>query len=265
MAGRPGFFGNRQGEAPEGDAYGGFGSGTIRLGDPNGFGRNDGFQTPPGFDPVWGTLGAPGSHGNSDWEARPDEGDEEGVLVEVEIFGEGFQVSGTIRTGQFGRLSDWVNMQNGFIQVRDAWHVHLGQDQAPNSDDRKGTLWVRLDQVVLIAERVATRPQANGAAVVQKQKRMAAIVAHGYTVRGNLFLHAYGSMKQFLESPDPHFLPMTDLALRWLSNAALTARYPFAMINREQVVTVLDETSIPANAPARSDDDMPLQRRFGAA
>jgi len=74
-------------------------------------------------------------------------------------------------------------------------------------------------------------------------------------------------MKQFLESPDPHFLPMTDLSLRWLSDAALSGRFPFAMVNREQVVTVLDETSIPANTPtnAAPDEDMSLQRRWGAA
>jgi hypothetical protein len=267
MAGRPGFFGTRQGDADDGGAQDGFGPQTIRLGDPDGYGQGSGFNTPPGFDPVWGTLGAPGSQGNSDWMARSEEDDLEGVPVDVEIFGEGFQVSGTIRTGQFSRLSDWINMQNGFIQVRDAWHVHLGQVSAPNSDERKGTLWVRLDQVVLVAERSAMQAQNTGAPVVQKQKRLASIVAHGYTVRGNLFLHTYGSMKQFLESPDPHFLPMTELALRWLSDSALTARFPFAMINRQQVVTVLDESSIPANTPSRAeaDEEMSLQRRYGAA
>lgn len=266
MAGRPGFFGARPGDTQGRDAQGGFESGGFRLSDP-GSGQFDGYNTPPGFDPVWGTLGAPGSQGSNDWVTNQQEDELEGIPVDVEIFGEGFQVSGTIRTGQFGRLSDWINMQNGFIQVRDAWHVHLGQDTAPAPDERKGTLWVRLDQVVLVAERQAMQSPRPGAAVVQKQKRMASIIAHGYTVRGNLFLHTYGSMKQFLESPDPHFLPMTDLSLRWLSDAALSGRFPFAMVNREQVVTVLDETSIPANTPtnAAPDEDMSLQRRWGAA
>ena len=272
MAGRPGFLGGlRTADAPEREGESGFGSGFLgqqpafRLGDPNVPSPENGYGT-PGFDPVWGTLGAPVVPTQDDWATRSQDGPE-GVSIDVEVLGAGFQVSGQIHTGQFDRLSDWINMQTGFIQIHNAWHAHLGQDNAPDPDQRKGTLWVRLDQVVLVAERQAMQSPRPGAAVVQKQKRMASIVAHGYTVRGNLFLHTYGSMKQFLESPDPHFLPMTDLSLRWLSDAALSGRFPFAMVNREQVVTVLDETSIPANTPtnAAPDEDMSLQRRWGAA
>jgi len=35
------------------------GPSPIRLGDPNAPRSGEGFGTPPGFDPVWGTLGAP--------------------------------------------------------------------------------------------------------------------------------------------------------------------------------------------------------------
>jgi hypothetical protein len=276
MAGRPGFLGGlRQGDAPERDADSGFGSGTllggpppIRLGDPNPPRSAEGFVTPPGFDPVWGTLGAPTAGTESDWLARDEDG-LDGVAVDVEIFGAGFQISGQIRTGQFDRLSDWLNMQTGFIQVRDAWHVHLGQSSAPAPDQRKGTLWVRLNQVVLVAERSPVQQNRPGAPVVQKQRRKVSIVTPGYNLAGSVHIHAYGSMVQFLESPDPHFLPITDLTLRWLSDPAMIARFPFAMVNREQLVTILDETSSPAGDAAHTDgeseDDMPLHRRFGAA
>jgi hypothetical protein len=79
-------------------------------------------------------------------------------------------------------------------------------------------------------------------------------------------------MSQYLESPDPHFLPMTDLTVRWLNDAAMVARFPFAMINRDQLVTVLDQSETPAvdsaqdsSAAGADEDDMPLHRRFGAA
>jgi hypothetical protein len=276
MAGRPGFFGGtHQADAPERVADTGFGSGTpgtgsplFRLGDPDGPRSRDGFETPPGFDPVWGTLGAPAQAGE-DWLSRDAE-EAEGLAVDVDIFGAGFQVSGYIRTGQFNRLSDWINMQTGFIQVRDAWHVQLGQTHSPAPNHRKGTLWVRLDQVALVAERSPAQANRPGAPVVQKQKRKVSIVTPGYNLAGSIYVHTYGSMSQFLESPDPHFLPITDVTVHWLSDPGMVARFPFAMINREQLVTLLDESSSPAGDSAQGpddgqDEDLPLHQRSGAA
>jgi hypothetical protein len=279
MAGRPGFFGGQRSDQLDRGADSGFGSGFddlgirlgdqgIRLGDPDG--RPDGgFNTPPGFDPVWGTLGAPATGGGNDWAANSDE-DSDGVAVDVEVFGDGFQIAGQIRTGQFDRLSDWINMQAGFIQVHDAWHVHLGQRNLPDPDQRRGTLWVRLDQIVLVAEHSMAQQGRPGAPVVQKQKRKVSVVTPGYSLRGNMYIHAYGSMKQFLETHDPHFLPLTELNVRWTSDPSLVARYPFAMVNRAQLVTVLDESNSPAgdsagSHPDRSATELPLHRRSGAA
>jgi len=273
MAGRPGFLGGPRGDQSDRDADSGFGSGfgveNLRLGEPPSRGEG-GFDTPPGFDPVWGTLGAPTAGGSNDWLSRSTEEEPEGLAVDVEIFGEGFQISGQIYTGQFDRLSDWINMQSGFIQVRNAWHVHLGQRNLPDSDQQRGILWARLDQIVLVAEHAAIQQSRGRAPVVQKQRRKVSIVTPGYSLRGNLYIHTYGSMKQFLESPDPRFLPLTELHVRWLSDPSLVARYPFAMVNRAQLVTVLEESNPPAGDTARalpdaSAGDIPLHRRSGAA
>ena len=217
------------------------GPSPIRLGDPNAPRSGEGFGTPPGFDPVWGTLGAPAAQTESDWLARDEDG-LDGVAVDVEIFGAGFQVSGQIRTGQFDRLSDWLNMQTGFLRVHGALHLHLGSSNALAADQDTGPIWVRLSQVVLVAERSPAVPNRPGAPVVQKLRQDVSIVTPGYNLRGNLHVHAYGSMTQFLESPDPHFLPITDLTVRRRNDAGFIARFPFAMVNREQLVTVLDES-----------------------
>jgi hypothetical protein len=276
MAGRPGFFGGaRETDAPERDPESGFGLGSllgtapvIRLGESNSSRSENGFTTPPGFDPVWGTLGAPAAQGHDDWLVRGND-ELEGVTVDVDIFGAGFQISGQIHTGQFDRLSDWINMQTGFIQVRDAWHVHLGQSYAPNPDQRKGTLWVKLDQVVLVSERTPIVQNRPGAPVVQKEKRKVSVVTPGYNLMGSIYVHTYGSMGQFLESPDLRFLPITELTVHWLSDAAMVARFPFAMVNRQQIVTILDETSPNSGGSAQSggeqEDEMPLHRRWGTA
>jgi hypothetical protein len=162
-------------------------------------------------------------------------------------------------------------MQTGFIRVRDAWHVHLGQTHTSDRDQRRGTLWVRLNQVVLIAERAPVQSARPGAVVVHKQKRKVSIVTPGYNLMGSIHVHSHGSMSQFLETPDPHFLPMTDLTVHWLSDAAMVTRFPFAMINRDQLVTVLDQSESPVGHSAQGpsgesdEDEMPLHRRFGAA
>jgi hypothetical protein len=275
MGGRPGFFGGpREGDAQERDVDSGFGADSpiggpprIRLGDPNAPRSADGFDTPPGFDPIWGTLGAPAAPSTDDWLTR-DQGGAEGYSAEVEIFGNGFQISGEISTGQFERISDWLNMQTGFIQVRDAWHVHLGQTEAPAPDQRRNTLWVRLNQVVLVAERAPVQGGRPGAPVIQKQQRTVSVVTPGYRIVGKMHIVTYGSMAQFLETPDPHFLPITDVTVHWLSDPAMVGRYPFAMINRDQLVTLIDELASPggdaAEAGPESEDELP-DRRFGAA
>jgi hypothetical protein len=188
-----------------------------------------------------------------------------GTTQEVEVFGDGFEISGGISTGQFDRLSDWLNMKSGFVQVQDAWHVHLGQTRAPAQDDRKGTLWVRLNQVILVAEKNPVRQARPGAPVVQKQRTRVSIVTPGYVIKGTIHLVAYGSISQFLETPDPHFLPITDITVRWLSDPAVVGRYPFALINREQIVTVLDDSTSPAGSSARDEEDSEQMRRSGAA
>jgi hypothetical protein len=278
MAGRPGFFGGfRDSEAPERDVEGGVGPDALvgdrpfaRFGDPNAPRSDNDIGNSPGFDPVWGTLGAASAQGHDDWLSQGPAEVPEGLAVDAEIFGSGFQISGQIHTGQFDRLSDWINMQTGFIQIHDAWHAHLGQIKAPDPDQRKGTLWVRLNQVVLVAERSPVRQTRPGAPVVQKERRKVSIVTPGYNLLGSIHVHAYGSMGQFLESPDTLFMPITDLTVRWLDDPAMAARFPFAMVNREQLVTVLDESQPPTGdterrREAEREDDTPLDRRFGAA
>ncbi|MGD0122337.1 MAG: hypothetical protein ABSC46_07245 [Candidatus Limnocylindrales bacterium] len=245
MARRPGFFGGSRRDAQENDAQPVEsrnqmdGAASVGFADPNG-GGGDRSKTPSAFDPVWGTLGAPAAP-SEDWFVRSEE--PEGPCADVEIFGNGFRISGRIRTRQFDRLSGWINMQTGFIAVRDAVLVRPGQANPADLEGHRGALWIRVDQIVLMAERSAVRPDRRGAPVVQKRRRQVSIVTPGYELRGCIHVHEYGSMLQFLESPDAHFLPLTDLTVRWPSDASLLVRYKFAMVNREQIVTVIDETS----------------------
>jgi hypothetical protein len=277
MVARRSFLGGlRQGDDPEPDGSYGFdpdaligGSGSFHLGssDP---GRPIANRTKlPGFDPIWGTLGSPSSGTEEEWAVR-DDPIPGGVAVDIDIFGTGFQISGQLHTGQFDRLSDWINMQSGFIRVRDALLVQQGLGSASDPDRPRGTLWVRLDQVAMIAERAPAQPSRPGAPVIQKQRRRVSMLTPGYSLSGSIHVHAHGSMAQFLETPDPHFLPVTDVTVRWINNPTLAARFPFALLNRSQLVTILDE---PEASPAREEertrveatDELVNRRRWGAA
>jgi hypothetical protein len=108
--------------------------------------------------------------------------------------------------------------------------------------------------------------------IVQKQRRAVTVVTPGYSLHGNLHVHAHGSMKQYLESPDPRFIPLTDVNVRWLSDPSLVNRFPFGLVNREQLISVLDDpASKPGDTPhaqseGREDEGgMPIHRRWGAA
>jgi hypothetical protein len=223
---------------------------------------------PPGFDPVWGTLGAPPAGLGDPWAtARPDE-TQDGGLVSVEIFGCGFTISGQIRTGQFDRLSDWLNAQSGFVQVHEAVQKIQGQENAFDGERRKSPLWLRLDQIVLVAERTTGQVNRGGPMVVQKQRRKVQILTSAYSLRGSLHAHAHSTMRQFLDVPDLHFLPLTEVTVRWLEDPALAAHFPFAVVNRSQLITILEEqagdsTGQPAGAEGNAAAE-PM-RRWGAA
>ena len=267
MSGRPGLFGGpRQSDVSERDAF------PVDARDTFGGGQRNGGAA-PGFDPVWGTLGAPSAATGDPWVGRPRDSEESGPTVDVDIFGDGFEIAGQIRAGQFSRLSDWLNMQQGFIPVQNASIVHLGHGNLPDQDEQTGTLWLRLDKIVLVAERATVQAVRPGAVVVQKERRRVTIVTPGYSLRGHLHVHEYSSMKQVLESPDPHFLPLTELVVRKLAENTLVIRFPFALVNREQLISVLDDSAAAAAEGAGSgrqesrneEADMPLHKRWGAA
>jgi len=155
----------------------------------------------------------------------------EGVAVDVEIFGCGFQISGQIRTGQFSRLSDWINMQTGFIQVHDAWYAISARAARPirtSGRARSGFDSTGGARGRTVA-RAASPPRRPGGAEGAPQG-----------------LHRHAGLQPAGQHPHPRLWldePIPRIARhpvhaddgphgRWLDNPAMAARFPFAMINR---------------------------------
>ncbi len=193
----------------------------------------------PAVDPIFGTP----IEELQPWIAPPPEEtptEDAGPRVDVEVLGSGYQVNGTLTTGKFERLSDWLNMQQGWCNIQDGTLFRPGHEDAAANRPRTGQ-WVRLDHIVLVAERQTEKRDRPNGPYVRKQRRRVTMVTQDYMLRGHIHLVESGSMQQFLESPDPHFIPMTDVLVRWLVDEAVVSHYPFALVNRDQLISVSEE------------------------
>ncbi len=192
------------------------------------------------LDPIFGT---PLTELGTWMTAKPGAADDEeaGPRVEVEVLGNGYQVNGAMVTGQFDRLSDWLNMQQGWVNVHDGLLFRPGREVA--ADRQRTSQWVRLNQVVLVAERQkAQRERGRGTTpYVKKERRRVTITTQEFQLRGDIHIVEAGSIRTFLESPDPHFLPMTDVVVRWLADDTVVNHYPFALVNRGQLISVSED------------------------
>jgi hypothetical protein len=77
------------------------------------------------------------------------------------------------------------------------------------------------------------------------------IATHGYGLAGNIHVYADGDITHVLAATDPPFLPTTDLNVHWLSDRTHLARFPFAMVNREQLVTIAEDSEPAASRRAQ--------------
>jgi hypothetical protein len=168
-------------------------------------------------------------------------------LVEVDVYCEGVQASGWVDVGQFARLSDWLNMQSGFIAIRrdsPAAAAHASAEDARETREAGGVRWVRLSSVVLIGEREVASSERGWHAtpVVEKERVPVSMVTPGYRLDGYLHVHSDGSLLEYLSLPEPRFLAVTDVSIRSRSDADRVARFRFALVSREHLVLVCDES-----------------------
>ena len=78
-------------------------------------------------------------------------------------------------------------------------------------------------------------------AVIPKQRRRLVVMTEAHIVYGSVYLHEEGSLSAFMDSPDPHFIPMTGVRVRWLTDRRLAGRFSFALLQRSHIVGVASE------------------------
>lgn len=154
--------------------------------------------------------------------------------ADVELIGPHLRFTGIMGTGQFRRLSDFVNHHEGLFRLRDAAVLRRNGD--PTSVTMPD-VWVTPPEVTLIAQ--PGMPVILGAAPdfsVPKRRESLVVVTPGHILTGQVYVPTDALLSAFIESDDPKFIPMTDVRTRSLADRRVVARYPFALLNRRHIV-----------------------------
>ena len=207
-------------------------------------------------DQLGGSLGSDRESFGDPWGSGPGSGDptggdEAGREAYLELIGTHLRASGVADVRRFRRISDYVNMLDGFFRLRDV--VLLDRTGAPTRITMP-ELRVRLDDVAIVAQLVddPLPPSTDGHVVVAKQPRRLVVMTRAHIIYGNVYIHEHGSLMQFVDTNDPKFIPMSNVRVRWLADRRLAGRYPFALIQRSQILGVASEgTGAPKAARAR--------------
>ena len=169
----------------------------------------------------------------------------------VELIGTHLRASGVIDTGRFRRVTDYVNLLDGFFGLRD---VVLLTRTGEATRITMPQLRVRLDDVAIVGQLAADpipRSTELGVHLDKVQQRLV-VMTRAHIIYGYIHLLEGVSVMSFVDSTDPKFIPMARVRVRWLADRRLAARYPFALVQRSQILGVATEgTGAPREARAR--------------
>jgi hypothetical protein len=190
-------------------------------------------ESPPTFDrssDVWGT-------GQSAFAEGDDEG---GGEQYIELIGTQLWVAGMVDLGRFRRVSDFVNIVQGYLVIKDVVVLtRTGEATRLTMPE----LRVLPDDIAVVGQLANDRqPQATGTGVfIEKVAQRLVVMTRSHIIDGDVFIQRDGSIMSFVDATDPKFIPMSDVRVRWVSDRKLAARYPFALLQRTQILGVATE------------------------
>ena len=169
----------------------------------------------------------------------------------LELIGTHLRASGVVDLGRFRRVTDYVNLLDGFFALRDTVLLtRVGEATRITMPE----LRVRLDDVAIVGQLVADPiPRSNEVGVhVEKVERRLVVMTAAHIIYGYVHILEGSSVMAFVDGSDPKFIPMSRVRVRWLADRRLAARYPFALVQRNQILGVATEgTGAPREARAR--------------
>jgi hypothetical protein len=190
-------------------------------------------EAPPTFDrsgDAWGT-------GQSAFAEGEDDG---GGEQYIELIGSQLWVAGMVDLGRFRRVSDFVNIVQGYLVLRD---VVVLTRTGEATRLAMPELRVLPDDIAVVGQLGTDAPaQATGAGVfIEKVKQRLVVLTRSHIIDGDVYIQRDGTVMSFVDATDPRFIPMSDVRVRWVSDRKLAARYPFALMQRSQILGVATE------------------------
>jgi hypothetical protein len=189
-------------------------------------------DTPPTFDrskDVWGQ--------DAGGFADEEEGGGEQYL---ELIGSQLWVAGMVNLGRFRRVSDFVNIVDGYVVVHDVVVLTRSGDATRLTIPELRVLPSDIAVVGQLADdKAATSADSN--VFIEKRTQRLVVLTRSHLIDGDVFVHGEGDIMAFVDAQDPKFIPMSDVRVRWLSDRKLAARYPFALLQRSQILGVATE------------------------
>jgi hypothetical protein len=190
-------------------------------------------DSPPTFDrsgDAWGT-------GQS---AFGDEADGGGGEQYVELIGSQLWIAGMVDLGRFRRVSDFANIVQGYFTLKEVVVLTRSGEATRLT---MPLLRVLPDDIAVVGQlENDPQPQATGTSVfIEKVPRRLVVLTRSHIIDGDVFIQRDGSIMTFVEATDPKFIPMSEVRVRWVSDRKLAARYPFALVQRSQILGVATE------------------------
>jgi hypothetical protein len=156
----------------------------------------------------------------------------------IELVGQHLRLSGTVIIGYHHRLSDFVNNNDGLIQLHDVTVLRRNGDPTRVTSP---SIWVSPNEVTLIGQAAdVDQVEAPGRDFLPKKTYLLIVVTPGHTLTGEVHLNLEGVLSAFIESPSPVWIPMTDVRTRSLADRRVISRYSFALLNRRHIVAATE-------------------------
>ncbi len=161
------------------------------------------------------------------------------TTTRVQLMGTHLRADGSVDLGNFLRLSDYVNLLDGFFTISDVVLLsRLGEPTRVTFPD----LRVRLDDIEIVGQSFDLDPHSDDR-MVPMQRRRLVVTTGAHLIYGYAYMHEQASLTAFIDSTDPQFMPMTNVRVRWLADRRLAGRFPFALIQRRKIIGVATEVS----------------------
>ncbi len=164
----------------------------------------------------------------------------------IELVGTHLRLTGTMYLGRFGRLTDLINAQSGYIRVQDAQLLRRNGDPTTLVLPE---LMIDKDEISFIAQSDPPPPEAAsgmaGAGGMQefqnddlltRKPRQFVMFTPGHTVTGSAHVYGGTDLAGFVDSTDPRFIALTDVTTRSLADRRIISHYKFVLVNRTQMI-----------------------------